>query len=799
MLNWNSGSAFTKIQHNALALSGAVWHQLRHWLARHPKTSLTAVALLAAWFFCLPRPLFNEPVSIVLEDNRGELLGARIAADGQWRFPAQARVPDNYAHCVVAFEDKRFWWHPGIDPVSLGRSLWLNLKKKQVVSGGSTLTMQVIRLARNNPSRTIWEKLVEMFLATRLELRCSKTEILALYAANAPFGGNVVGLEAASWRYYGKKPALLSWAEAATLAVLPNSPALIHPGRNRATLLRKRNQLLDRLAARGTIPASTCALAKEEPLPGKPLPLPQLAPHLLDRLASAPNRPTQSRFATTIDRQLQQQVTHILQRRQERYRGNGVHNLAALVLEVSSGNMLSYVGNVVGAGAEHGEQVDVLVAPRSTGSILKPFLYALALENGAILPNSLLHDVPTQLGRYKPENYHETYDGAVPAKRALVRSLNIPFVLLLQEYGLEKFHFELKQLGLTTLHQPPAHYGLTLILGGAEASLFDLTSIYARMAKKLNLATSAASEQAGPDPMKQLSPSAIWFAFDAMQQVERPTSLGEWELFEASRRIAWKTGTSFGFRDAWAVGATPQYAVGVWVGNADGEGRPGLLGVELAAPVLFEIFEQLPNDGRWFEPPYNDMKQAPVCRQSGFRAGAHCEADTAWIPKPGLKAAVCTHHQLLHLDSSEHWQVNSACEAPFRMVHRPWFVLSPLEEFYFMRKNPTYRPPPPFRPDCLAAQTTPEQLPMQLIYPKNPTRIFVPVDLNGKLSSTVFQVAHRVPETEIFWHLDGLYLGSTKTFHQMALQPPTGKHRLTLVDVNGNRVEQAFEIIGKGG
>ncbi|MCB0531975.1 MAG: penicillin-binding protein 1C [Lewinellaceae bacterium] len=796
---WNLPTVFQQVQTAAAKYAWAAWHRLRFWVARYPKTSLATVALLVIWIFCLPRPLFDKPVSIVLEDQHGELLGARIAGDGQWRFPAQTQVPDNYAQCVVAFEDKRFWWHPGVDPISIARALWLNLKKRKVASGGSTLTMQVIRMARDNPPRTVWEKIVEVFMATRLELRCSKTEILALYAANAPFGGNVVGLEAASWRYFGKKPALLSWAEAATLAVLPNSPALIHPGRNRTALLHKRNQLLDHLAGLGTISASTCALAKEEPLPEAPLPLPQLAPHLLDRLAANRKLPSESRFATAIDRELQQRVTNILQRRQERYRGNGVYNLAALVLDVSTGKPICYVGNVMGAGAEHGEQVDVIAAPRSTGSILKPFLYALALENGTILPNSLLHDVPTQLGQYRPENYYETYDGAVPARRALVRSLNIPFVLLLQEYGLEKFHFELQKLGLTTLHHPPAHYGLTLILGGAEACLLDITSIYARMAKKLNQATQYPPEKEATDPLKQLSPSAIWFTFEAMQQVERPTSLGEWELFETSRRIAWKTGTSFGFRDAWAAGVTPQYAVGVWVGNADGEGRPGLLGVEMAAPVLFEIFEQLPNDGSWFEPPYDNMKQVPVCRQSGFRAGPNCEADTSWIPKTGLKAGLCTYHQLLHLDSSAQWQVSSACEPPFRIIHRPWFVLSPLEEFYYMRKNPTYQPPPPFRPDCVAEQTAPDQLPMQLIYPNNPTRIYVPVDLDGKRSSTVFQVAHRIPETEIFWHLDGVFLGSTKTFHQMALQPAVGKHRLTLVDIHGNRVEQNFEIIGKGG
>ncbi|MDO8365476.1 MAG: transglycosylase domain-containing protein [Saprospiraceae bacterium] len=260
------------------------WQRVKGFVKRHPKSSAALVLLLLAWIFCLPSPLFQKPLSTVLEDRRGELLGARIAEDGQWRFPTSDSLPTKYEQCVVAFEDKRFWVHPGVDPLSLARALWLNVKNARVVSGGSTLTMQVIRLSRDNPSRTVLEKILEAFMSTRLELTYSKKEILCLYASNAPFGGNVVGLEAASWRYYGKRPGLLTWAEAATLAVLPNSPALIHPGRNRAVLLAKRNRLLQKLWEEGRMSASECNYSKEEPLPEQPLPLPQLAPHLLDRL-----------------------------------------------------------------------------------------------------------------------------------------------------------------------------------------------------------------------------------------------------------------------------------------------------------------------------------------------------------------------------------------------------------------------------------------------------------------------------------------------------------------------------------
>jgi penicillin-binding protein 1C len=790
---------------------------------RHPKKAASLVLLLLLWLCCLPSPLFQKPLSTVLEDRKGDLLGARIAEDGQWRFPPSDSLPTKYEHCVVTFEDKRFWYHPGVDPLSFARAFWLNLKSGRIVSGGSTLTMQVIRLARDNPSRTVLEKILEAFLSTRLELTYSKKEILCLYASNAPFGGNVVGLEAASWRYYGKRPGLLTWAEAATLSVLPNSPALIHPGRNRAVLLEKRNRLLQKLWKKGLLTASECDYAKEEPLPEQPLPLPQLAPHLLDRLIleqqKRPGNKQNNRFRhqSSLDKPLQERVTEILRRRQELYRGNDIHNLAAVVLDVPTGEVLAYVGNVVGAGKDHGESVDVITAPRSTGSILKPYLYALALENGDILPNSLLHDVPTQLGDYRPENYYETYDGAVPARRALIRSLNVPFVLLLQQYGLEKFHFGLQRLGLSTLNKPPAHYGLSLILGGAEANLIDITNTYACMARRLGsfydrngryvdddfrppsfMQVPETKDKIQTSSAQLLSAGSIWYTLEAMREVERPNSAGDWELFRASRQVAWKTGTSFGFRDAWAAGVTPRYAVGVWVGNADGEGRPGLLGVEMAAPVLFEIFQQLPQEASWFDPPYDDMAQVSICRQSGFRASEICEADTVWVPKASLKASVCTFHQMLHLDPTGLWQVTSDCESPALMQHQAWFILPPVEEFYFKGKNPGYRSPPPFRDDCKGSQAAQTHTPMQLIYPKHPTRIYVPVDLDGKLGSTVFQVAHRSRSAEIFWHLDGNYLGTTTVFHQMALQPPVGKHTLALVDRDGYRLEQTFEIVGKG-
>lgn len=774
--------------------------------------------LLLVWLFSLPKQLFTDPACMVLEDKDGTLLGARIAADGQWRFPAKEAVPAKFAQCLIMFEDKRFYYHPGVDPLGLARAMWQNLRSGKVVSGGSTISTQVIRLSRKGKKRTVFEKMVEIWLATRLELTYSKKEILTLYASHAPFGGNVVGLDAASWRYFGKQPENLTWAEAATLAVLPNSPALIHPGRNRQSLQAKRDQLLDRLVTAVKIDSTTGLLAKEEGLPDQPHALPRLAPHLLDRANTALSQKTGrtlTRLRTTVDATLQQRVNEIAERHLGVLRPNEINNMAILVLDVESGDVLAYVGNAPGTGAANGEDVDVIQAPRSTGSILKPLLYASALHDGRILPESMVSDVPTNFGGYVPENFRQTYDGAISIKRAVVRSLNVPLVQILKDYGLEKFHFQLSKLGLTTIDKPADHYGLTLVLGGAEGTLWDITGTYAALGRTLshyprqdglydpsdfrpaNFEYGKAHQPAPRSKLLKeppvLSAASIWFAFEAMKELERPNELGEWEVFRSSKPIAWKTGTSFGFRDAWAVGVTTRYAVGVWVGNADGEGRPGLVGVLTAAPLLFDVFDILPNSP-WFAQPYDEMTLLPVCRQSGYRATELCLADSVWVPVAGTRAAACPFHQLVHLDPAGRWQVNSSCQEPGSMLHESWFVLPPVEEYYFKSKNPSYRPLPPFRADCATAGGS---NPMQLIYPRETTKIYVPIDLDGKPGKTVFKVAHRKPETTIYWHLDNTYLGSTRDFHDFELNPTLGKHLLTLVDAMGNRLEQAFEIVSK--
>ncbi|HEY3402290.1 MAG TPA: penicillin-binding protein 1C [Ohtaekwangia sp.] len=771
------------------------------------------VTILVVYFFCLPQTLFTDSYSTVLESNNGELLSATIAKDGQWRFPETDSVPSKFAETIITYEDKRFWYHPGVDVLSFGRAIRQNISAGKIVSGGSTLSMQVIRLSRRGESRTVLEKCIELILATRLELRYTKAEILALYASHAPFGGNVVGIDAACWRYFGRNAKDLSWGEAALLAVLPNSPALIHPGRNRDQLKAKRDGLLDKLKETGKIDEFTCSLAKAEPIPEEPVTLPRLARHLLTRMRS--DGFDEKKIKSTIDMSLQQRVEQILEDHHQRWLSNQIHNGAVILADVQTGNVLAYAGNVTNEKRYQGDDVDVITAPRSTGSILKPFLYAAMLDEGKILPKTLLPDIPTFISGFSPKNFSKDYDGAVPADKALMRSLNIPAVHLLRDYRYEKFHPLLKELGMSTLDQVPDHYGLSLILGGAEGTLWDITGMYASLSRTLNnyfehpgknkydlndfhsLHYISDQHSASPPVLSEsglLSAAAIYQTFDALKELYRPGEGSGWKLFSSTKRIAWKTGTSFGFRDGWAVGVTPQYVIGVWVGNANGEGRPGLTGTEAAAPVLFDVLSLLPEDS-WFVQPEMEMEQITTCAHTGFRNGPSCtDMDTTWIVKAGLQSQSCPYHKKIHLSPDHKFRVHSACQPIDQISQVDWFVLPPVQEYYFQKRNISYRSLPPFRKDC---QSSSPIVAMDMVYPRPHARIFIPRDLDGQPGSAIFELAHRIPDASVFWHLDGDFIGITRKNHRFALNPPEGKHKLTLVDDQGESVELQFEVLSK--
>jgi penicillin-binding protein 1C len=755
------------------------------------------------FWLSLPRRLFNDPLSPVLFSADGRLLGARLAADEQWRFPRMKAVPERFFRALLQYEDRRFYRHRGVDLRAIARALWTNIKEKRVVSGGSTLTMQVVRLSRKNPRRTVLEKIREMILALRLEFSRSKKEILDLHAANAPFGGNIVGIDAAAWFYFNRSPGTLSWAEAAFLAVLPNDPSLIAGAGNRRLLKLKRDRLLLRLRRQKFLSPLEHRLALAEPLPARSRTVPRLAPHLLDTLAA--RRPRERLFLTFIRPGLQETLNRIVQANGERLLRGNIRNLAALIVDNKEGTVVAYVGNVRRSPpAEHGQDVDLICSPRSTGSILKPFLYAAMLQEGDLTPRTLLADTPVHFAGYVPENFDRRFRGAVPARDALAWSLNIPAIRMLQRFGIPRFYNLLKKWGMSTLVRSPGSYGLTLILGGAEGTLFEITALYSKLAqlamgdfarrREIRLLRSDVPQRSR---MADLGPGAAYLTLDALTQVNRPEQEGFWKQFSSSKWVAWKTGTSFGLRDAWSVGVTPAYTVGVWAGNADGEGNPDLTGLSTAAPVLFEILQALDTGGA-IPPPRLWLKEIRVCRESGFLAGELCPAVSVAMPVESHFQQPCPFHQMVHLDESRRHRVDSSCESPARMVHEPWFVLPPVQEYYYRRYHPEYRSLPPFRKDCAEFfQAESGRQVLSLVYPDARTAVYVPVDLDGRPGQVVFEAIHRDRDATIFWHLDGQYLTATRYYHQVALSPGPGEHLLVLIDEDGHRLERRFRVLNR--
>ena len=746
--------------------------------------------LVTGYIFCLPRHLFHVPYSTVVTDRNEELLGARIASDGQWRFPPRNTTPEKIKECLITFEDKHFYHHWGVNPFAIGRAFYQNVKNKRIVSGGSTLTMQTIRLARNE-SRTFREKLIEMIWATRLEFRASKEEILSMYISHAPFGGNVVGLDAAAWRYFGHSADDLSWAESAMLAVLPNAPAMIHLSKGRKTLLDKRNRLLKQLLEKKTIDSSTYELAISEPLPDEPHALPQIAPYLVSRFYQERNG---EYSRSTINKGIQTQVEDLAERWSNEFGRSDIRNLAILVIDIPSNQVVAYCGNVHFDQKQGGNQVDVIQAPRSTGSILKPFLYYAMLQEGSLLPDMLLPDVPVNINGFTPQNFSMQFEGAVPASEALARSLNIPAVTMLQRYGVPKFHSFLQQIGLKTINRSSSHYGLSLILGGAEATLWDVTNAYAMMGRSLLqlpqrscsllLPTSRITESTDP-----FQPGAVWQTFDALKEVNRPEEI-DWKSIPSMQTIAWKTGTSYGFRDAWAVGVTPRYAVGVWVGNATGEGKPGLVGAQTAGPVLFDIFNLLPSSS-WFTRPVGIFVEAEVCRKSGHLKGRFCdETDTLLVLPAGLRTEACPYHHLVTLSADESLLIYEICSNTEPTLRKSWFTLPPVWEWYYKQHHPEYKPLPPFKAGC--GEDTFQ--PMQFIYPPINARIKLPKQLDGSKGFLTVELAHNNPNATVFWHLDETYQAQTQDFHKISLQPAAGKHSLTAVDGEGNTISTTFFV-----
>jgi penicillin-binding protein 1C len=546
-----------------------------------------AVIAIAAggWLVALgPPPGKNVDTSHSVLDREGRLLRAYATNEGRWRLPAAVEdVDPRFLTMLFAYEDKRFRSHLGVDPFAMGRAAVQFAGSGHIVSGGSTLTMQVARLMEPREQRSLIAKLRQATRALQLEFALSKDDILALYLTLAPYGGNLEGIRAASLSYLGKEPRRLTLGEAALLVALPQSPELRRPDRNPAIARAARDRVLDRVALAGAVPMDEIARAKMEGVPVARRELPVLAPHASDQVVAA--EPALRTHTLTIDAPLQKTLQELARERAVAL--GPTISVAIIAVDNATGEVRARVGSADYFGTRRAGQVDMTNALRSPGSTLKPFIYGLGFEDGLIHPETLIDDRPTRYGNYTPENFDLTFQGTVTVRKALQLSLNVPAIAVLGKVGVNRLSARLTQTGAALVLPKGEAPGLAMGLGGVGIKLTDLTMLYTGLARG-GMATPLL-ERSGPieaSPRRLLDPVAAWYVGNVLMGAPPPENAPH-------GRIAFKTGTSYGYRDAWAIGYDGKTVIGVWVGRPDGVPVPGISGIVAAAPILFESFDRL--------------------------------------------------------------------------------------------------------------------------------------------------------------------------------------------------------------
>ncbi|WP_340152161.1 penicillin-binding protein 1C [uncultured Marivirga sp.] len=770
------------------------WIKIKKW-----QWVLVVFFSVAIIFLLVPfrRPYFSVDYSTVVKSDRGSLLHVFLNENEQWFLPPDtSAIPQKLETAVLLYEDQDFYSHFGIDFGAVFRAINQNIKAARIVSGASTLTMQVVRLKHQN-KRNFFYKTLEAIEAIKLNLHYSKEEILRMYLQHAPYGGNVIGYQTATHKFFGKQIKSLTWSEAATLAVLPNAPGLIYPSKINNKLIEKRNSLLKKLYEKECIDKLTYELSTLEAVPDDFIPFKSSAPHSASFLKT--QYPDRKILHTTIDEKLQKRSNLIAQKYKELYEEDGITSLSFAISDSKTGEIKAYVGSPDFYDNANKGQVDGVLAHRSSGSVLKPFLYALGMDEGMIIPETFIRDLPTYFDGFSPNNANEDFQGVVTAKEALVKSLNIPAVRLLNGYGLFQFYSFLKEAGVSSLFRSADEYGLPLILGGAEVSVWDMVRLYRGLANEGKFSDNIIlKEQVGKsqESAQLISAGSTYLTLDMLKDLKRPGSEYFWQKFDNSREFSWKTGTSYGHKDAWAVGLNPDYTIAVWVGNFDGESNKNLSGANSAGPILFDLLEALPSDSQneWFEFNEMDFQKLKICAISGFRSSQNCkETELVNAPYNMKSMKSCDYHQTKYLNRQLDLQTCSACWDQLGAV--PTKVLEyPADIAYYLRKKGTFvEAIPPHNPECTRYKAENSS---RIIYPNMDAKLFLPVDFNGKLQKVICKVGHTTSVKKVYWYLNEVFLGETDRQHKMAVQFNSGWNELKIVDdLGGEDTQKVFAVV----
>lgn len=778
-------------------------------------TALNALMLvLLALAYVVPLPDRAAVPSVVVEYRDGRPAFVFLSPDDKWRLPVELdRVDAKLVEALVALEDKRFWRHDGVDAIAIARAALSNVAAGHRVSGGSTLTMQLARLLEPRP-RTIPSKLIDMFRAVQLDLRLPKREILAAYLGRTPYGGNVEGVESAAWSYFGHGAQHLSPLEIATLLAVPQGPMRYAPRpANTARLRARRDAILGKLVATGvfTGPDSSSALdeAAAAPPPERLRRMPREAPHTAFLLRA--RHPGQLHIRTTLDAGAQILVEREVALRAGELQRKGIHNGAVVVVDHRTREVVALAGSLDFADAAHGGQIAMFARPRSPGSTLKPLLYALAIDRGLALPGYLVADVPTQYGTYRPRNFDGDYAGLVTLRDALSRSLNLPFVDLLAQLGVERFLGELGRMGVSLKRLAPGEYGLSLIAGGIELTPLELAGLYATLAgdgvyRPIRLEAAAppalfavpapappAAPGASVVDAQVFGPGAAWLTRDALSRKDRPDFPRRRDLAGLPAEIHWKTGTSFGLRDAWAVGSGPRYTAVVWTGNTDNASSAELIGSEAAGPLLFDVLEGLSDrtHAPSPRPPPAELVPVAVCAFSGYIASEACpERTTALAPIHAVPTAPDPYHQLYDVDRATGRAVLPSCRVPGRTYERRSFVVFPSAvTAWLTERNRAVPEPPVFADDC--APDTNTAAPSLLTPAEGQVVTLIP---GLPAEQQRIPLAASSHTARVSWFVDGQHLGTASSSERLHWTPSPGRHEIVVTDEAGRKARRTLDV-----
>jgi penicillin-binding protein 1C len=740
---------------------------------------VSALLIFLLLDLCFPiRTTVNYSTIITATD--GTVLYSFLSTDDKWRMKTELHeiIPSLKA-AVVAKEDRWFYWHYGVNPIAIIRAGFNNTIHRRTTSGASTITMQVARLLQPK-DRTFINKFVELFRAVQLEFHYSKNEILQLYLNLVPYGGNVEGVKAASLLYFGRLPDHLSLAQITALTIIPNRPTSLALGKNNALIQQERNTWLRRFRLQKLFPERDIDDALNEPLNAVRHDPPRTAPHFALRMKM--KFPTDAIIKTTLRTPIQQRIEQLSQNYSRRLRFMGVYNASVLIIDNQTSEVVGYVGNPDFSNAEHQGQVDGVKAVRSPGSALKPLIYALAIDKGLLTPKTILTDVPVNFSGFAPENFNRKFNGAVTAEKALAFSLNIPAVKTLDKLGVGLFVDKLQQAGFEQIRKDSKQLGLSVALGGCGVRLEELTNMYCMFANAGKWHTLRWTQQEHQSQDNQLiSEAAAFMITEILTQPTRPDIPNLSQSSIHVPKIAWKTGTSYGRRDAWSVGYNKRYTIGVWVGNFDGTGAAELTGAEGATPLLFEIFNSLEynSENVWFErPPSVDFRL--VCSESGLPPNDNCENQVIdyFIPTISTNRK-CEHTKTVFISADEKYSFCTSCLPENGYKRNEYPNLPPELISFYESEHVGYVKIPPHNPTCTRIFT--ERMPIISSPVAGKTYLLE----HGEDQKLMLSASVDNEVKVVYWYINDRFFQATDAGTNVFIAPPQGEVKISCADDKG--------------